>query len=135
MRLTPDQIETIKNAAKAVLGASDGLSFAILVGSQVSGAAHAMSDWDIAVQWSPTVGAVDKLVATEQLRQNLRHALQVNEAQIDLIDLAGARLAMRALVAEEGLPLFIGNDLAWVRFMQTTWAELEDNEWRHQHAA
>lgn len=135
MRLTPAQIETIKNAAKAVLGACDGLCFAVLVGSQASGTAHTLSDWDIAIQWAPTVGAVDQLVAKEKLRQKLRHALAVSEGQIDLIDLAGARLAMRALVVEEGLPLFIGNELAWVRFMQTTWAELEDHEWRQQHAA
>jgi predicted nucleotidyltransferase len=135
MRLTPAQIETFKDTAKAVLGACDGLSFAVLVGSQASGTAHALSDWDIALQWAPTVSAVDPLVATEELRQKLRHALKVSEEQIDLIDLAGARLTMRALVVEEGLPLFIGNELAWVRFMQTTWAELEDHEWRQQHAA
>jgi hypothetical protein len=77
----------------------------------------------------------DKWVATEQLRQGLRQALQVPETDIDLIDLADARLAMRALVAEEGLPLHIGNDLAWVRFLQSTWAQIEDNDWRARHAA
>jgi hypothetical protein len=55
--------------------------------------------------------------------------------QIERIDLADARLAMRALVAEEGLPLHIGNDLAWVRFLQSTWAQIEDNDWRARHAA
>jgi hypothetical protein len=42
---------------------------------------------------------------------------------------------MRALVAQEGLPLQINNDLAWVRYLQNTWAQLEDNQWRQQHAA
>jgi hypothetical protein len=69
------------------------------------------------------------------LRQDLRHALQVQEDQIDLIDIADARLAMRALVAQEGLELYIGNELAWVRFLLNTWAQLEDNWWRQQHAA
>jgi uncharacterized protein len=38
-------------------------------------------------------------------------------------------------VAEEGVPLWIGDDLAWVRFLQNTWAQLEDNQWRKHHAA
>jgi hypothetical protein len=135
MRLTPAQIETIKSTTQAVLVNRVGLAFAVLVGSQAQGMAHAGSDWDIAIQWSLQMTGEDKLIATEELRQSLRHALGVQEDQIDLIDLSNARLAMRALVAQEGLPLQINNDLAWVRYLQNTWAQLEDNQWRQQHAA
>jgi predicted nucleotidyltransferase len=135
MRLTPAQIDTIQSTAQAVLTQRGNLAFAVLVGSRAAGTAHEGSDWDIAIQWSKSMSATDKLGATELLRQDLRHALQVNENQVDLIDLADARLAMCALVAEEGIPLHIADDLGWVRFLQNTWAQLEDNQWRSQHAA
>ena len=130
-----DQIDTIQSTAHGVLAQRAGLAFAVLVGSRAAGTAHEGSDWDIAIQWSKNMSATDKLLATELLRQDLRHALQVNENQVDLIDLADARLAMCALVAEEGIPLHIADDLGWVRFLQNTWAQLEDNQWRSQHAA
>lgn len=135
MRLTPAQIDTIPTTVQRVLGACASLSFAVLVGSRANGTAHEGSDWDIAIQWQVDQKGPDKLLATERLRQDLRQALQVRDDQIDLIDLADARLAMRALVAEEGQPLWIADDLAWVRFLQNTWAQLEDNQWRMQHAA
>jgi predicted nucleotidyltransferase len=135
MRLTPDQIDTIQSTVHAVLGSTSGLAFAVLVGSRAEGSARQDSDWDIAIQWSTRTLPMDKLGATEELRQSLCRALQVADSQIDLIDLSDARLTMRALVAEEGVPLWIGDDLAWVRFLQNTWAQLEDNQWRQQHAA
>ena len=42
---------------------------------------------------------------------------------------------MCALVAEEGQVLVVNDELAWVRFLKTTWFELEDHYWREQHAA
>lgn len=129
------QIDTAKSNAQFVLAQRAGLAFAVLVGSRAIGTAHENSDWDIAVQWANKLTGTDRLLAAEQLRQDLRHALQVREDQIDLIDLGDARLAMRALAAEEGTPLTVTDDLAWVRFLQNTWAELEDNQWRTQHAA
>ena len=135
MRLTPAQIDTIKSTTQAVLVQHEDLVFAVLVGSQATGTGHARSDWDIAIQWSLKMNGEDKLIATEELRQGLRHALVVEEDQIDLIDLTDARLAMRALVAQEGLPIQITDDLAWIRFLQNTWAQLEDNQWRQHHAA
>jgi predicted nucleotidyltransferase len=135
MRLTPAQIDTIKSTVHAVLGSTSGLAFAVLVGSRVEGTARLDSDWDIAIQWLTRMLPMDKLGTTEELRQSLCRALQVPDSQIDLIDLSDARLTMRALVAEEGVPLWIGDDLAWVRFLQNTWAQLEDNQWRQQHAA
>ena len=135
MRLTPDQIHAIQSTVQTVLGTSVGLSFAALVGSRAQGREHPGSDWDIAIRWNPVLGGTDKLVATEELRQQLRHALNVSEDRVDLIDLADARLAMRTLVAEEGVPLYFHDDLTWIRFLQNTWAQIEDNQWRSQHAA
>ena len=135
MRLIPASIDAIRSAAQSVLAHRADLTFAVLVGSRANGTAHEGSDWDIAIQWAPSLRGTDKWVATELLRQALRHTLQESEDQIDMIDLADTRLAMRALVAEEGIPLHIGNDLAWVRFLQSTWSQLEDHQWRQQHAA
>ena len=126
---------TPKDKLQTALAAQTALSFAVLVGSQATGRTHAQSDLDIAIQWGRQVSASARMAMTEQLRQTLRLLLQVPEEKIDLIDLADARLTMRALVAEEGQPLCIVDDLAWIRFLQNTWAELEDNEWRRQHAA
>ena len=126
---------TPKDKLQTALAAQTALSFAVRVGSQATGRTHAQSDWDIAIQWGRQVSASARMAMTEQLRQTLRLLLQVPEEKIDLIDLADARLTMRALVAEEGQPLCIVDDLAWIRFLQNTWAELEDNEWRRQHAA
>jgi predicted nucleotidyltransferase len=112
-----------------------GLAFAVLVGSQRSGLAHAQSDWDIAVQWREELELMDKLTQTELLRHTLKKLLNIEEQQVDLIDIAHARLAMRALVAEEGQVLVVNDELAWVRFLKTTWFELEDHYWREQHAA
>ena len=135
MRLTPAQIEVQNMLLTRTLAAQTGLSFAVLVGSRATGTAHLDSDWDVAVQWTRHLAGTEKLQATEQLRQALRNALGVREDQIDLIDLADARLTMRVLVAEEGISLHMSDDLAWVRYLQKTWAELEDNQWRQQHAA
>ena len=135
MRLTPAQIEVQNMLLTRTLAAQTGLSFAVLVGSRATGTAHLDSDWDVAVQWTRHLAGTEKLQATEQLRQALRNALGVREDQIDLIDLADARLTMRVLVAEEGISLHMSDDLAWVRYLQNTWAELEDNQWRQQHAA
>jgi predicted nucleotidyltransferase len=111
------------------------LAFAVLVGSQRNGQAHAQSDWDIAVQWREELELMDKLTQTELLRHTLKKSLNIEEQQVDLIDIAHARLAMRALVAEEGQVLVVNDELAWVRFLKTTWFELEDHYWREQHAA
>lgn len=111
------------------------LEFAVLVGSRASGKAKPDSDWDIAIRWRHDVSAYRRLELTESLRLDLAHLLKVDPEKIDLIDLAAARLTMRALVAEEGLVLFGAEGLPWLRFLQTTWAQIEDFEWRRQHAA
>ncbi|MDD5029500.1 MAG: hypothetical protein PHH58_08385 [Rhodoferax sp.] len=42
---------------------------------------------------------------------------------------------MRASVAEEGVPLMGQHTLAWARYLQRTWRELEDFYWDKRHAA
>ena len=117
------------------LSQADGLAFAMLVGSRAEGGAHAHSDWDIAIQWARTLSLTEQLIRTELLRHQLRLALGLDEDKIDLIDVSGAGLTMRALVAEQGKELVVHDDLAWIRFLSATWFELEDHYWRAQHAA
>lgn len=58
---------------------------------------------------------VQQLAATEQLRMTLAQSLGA-EQRIDLIDLPTAWLAMRAVVAEEGLPVIGGDGVHWSVF-------------------
>lgn len=117
-----------------VLEKETGLEFSVLIGSRINGNAHAQSDWDIALRWRKDIPGMELLRRTELLRQSLANALETTDDQIDLVDLAHARLAMRALVAEEGKELVIQDELAWIRFLNHTWFELEDHYWREQHA-
>lgn len=122
-------------ALAAVLQHCPGLEFAALVGSRAKGYAHARSDWDVAIRWQRGLDPWQQVQATEFLRLRLAQALGVGPDAIDLIDLAQARLAMRAAVAEHGLPLYGAQGLPWLHFLQRTWAEIEDFDWRRQHAA
>ena len=122
---------TIQN----VLEMQPELELAILVGSQANGRSHPESDWDIAIQWKREMTLIDNLASTETLRREIALVLKVNEDKVDLIDLPRAGLAMRALVAEEGIPLKGEDSLAWNHFLARTWRELEDYEWEKQHAA
>ena len=123
------------DALVQTLLAQPHLEFSVLVGSQATGKAHAASDWDIALQWSPQLDWLTALGHTETLRSQLAEALQVSPQDIDLIELRRANLAMRASAAEEGLPLTGQDTLAWAHFLQRTWRELEDFYWEKQHAA
>ena len=111
------------------------LEFAVLVGSRANGKAHDASDWDIALQWSAQLDWLTVLAQTETLRCALALALRVPQTAVDLIELRRANLAMRASVAEEGLILSGADSLAWARFLNRTWRELEDFYWDKQHAA
>lgn len=107
----------------------------MLVGSRATGTARADSDWDIALQWSPQLDWLNALGRTETLRRTLADALQIDPRAIDLIELRRANLAMRASVAEEGVPLTGQDTLAWAHFLQRTWRDLEDFYWSQHHAA
>jgi len=111
------------------------LEFAVLVGSRATGKARPDSDWDIALQWPPQMDWFNQLGQTETLRHTLATALQTAPNAIDLIDLHRTNLAMRANVANEGLPLTGQHSLAWAHFLQRTWRDLEDFYWDKHHAA
>ncbi len=118
-----------------VLQTQTELELAVLVGSRADGCAHPESDWDIAMQWKREMSMLDNLANTETLRRKLAVALGIGEDRIDLIDLPRAGLTMRALVAEEGIPLKGEDTLAWNHFLGRVWRELEAYEWEKQHAA
>lgn len=119
----------------AFLADQPALELAILVGSRADGRAHEGSDWDIALQWSAAQSLFDTLAHSETLRRELAAVLGVGEERIDLIDLPRARLAMRAVVAEEGVPLKGEDSLAWNHFLARTWRELEEYSWEQARAA
>lgn len=75
------------------------------------------------------------LAQTETLRRELARFLRIMPDEVDLVDLPSARLAMRAVAAEEGVELKGDNTLPWSHFLLRTWAELEDFYWSRQHAA
>ncbi len=117
------------------LSGEPDIEFAVLIGSQATGTAHSASDWDIALQWSPALEWLDMVGKTEYLRRKLAAAIMVAEDAIDLVDLHGANLTMRASVAEEGVCLVGDNSVAWARFLRRTWRDLEDFYWHKNHAA
>jgi len=136
--MTTQSLDTVSRTTQklsAILNSIDGLELAILIGSRASGTSRPDSDWDIAIQWCRGTDFVQQLAATEQLRRILAEKLGASEQGVDLIDLPTARLTMRAVVAEEGLPIRGGDSLAWNRFLQRTWRELEEQYWEQTYAA
>jgi predicted nucleotidyltransferase len=123
------------NQLQNMLATVPGLELAILIGSRATGTARTESDWDIAIQWDRSLRFLEQLAASEQLRKELSNLQNLPEQAIDLIDLPTARLAMRAVVAEEGIPLKGGDSLVWLRFLQRTWRELEEHYWEQTYAA
>ena len=93
------------------------------------------SDWDIAIRWQKGLNDLTVLEQTEVLRLKIAQAINSHADKIDLIDINTARLAMRAVIVEEGIILKGEDSLEWNRFLTQTWAELEDYYWRKQHAA
>lgn len=120
---------------KDVLQTFSDLELAVLIGSQAKDNATPESDWDIALRWNKNVGALHALQQTELLKQKISDATHLHRDKIDIIDMTKARLAMRAVIAEEGIVLKGENTLAWSHFLTQTWAELEDYYWRQSHAA
>ncbi len=123
------------DALKQTLQKIPDLELAVLVGSRVQGTATPQSDWDIAIRWQKHIQGLERHEHAENLRQRIMAETGIHPEQIDLIEMTSARLAMRALIAEEGVLLVGDNTLAWSHFLLQTWAELEDYYWRKQHAA
>ena len=126
---------SILERLKLLLQAQQGLEFAVLVGSQANGTATAQSDWDLALRWRKDIAAMDQLVLSEKLKQTIQQDIGVHPDQVDIIDMSQAKLAMRALVAQEGVVLKGQDTLPWMNFLTLTWAEMEDFHWRKTHAA
>lgn len=138
MTTTPDhsvsQEAIILEQLHAICRANEQLEIAVLIGSRATGHSHENSDWDIAIQWHRQSEPEQQFGLTEQFRHDLAEQLKVDNEQIDLIDIPSARLAMRAVIAEEGIPLKT-ETLAWHHFLTRTWAELEQQQWESQYAA
>lgn len=111
------------------------LELAVLVGSQAHGTATHRSDWDIAIRWEKQITGWARLEHSETLKQQIANAIEIHKGQIDLIDISLARLAMRAVIAEEGVVLKGEDTLAWSHYLTQTWGELEDYYWRKNNAA
>lgn len=112
------------------------LEICALIGSRARNNHRADSDWDFAIQWQrDELDPWEALTRTEQLRQDLAHWLSCSAEKIDLVELPGAGLAIRAAVADEGVPLKGGEDLPWFHFLSRTWRELEDYYWDDIYAA
>ena len=122
-------------ALKHLLQEYPHLELAILVGSRALNTVTLHSDWDIAIRWEKGINNLALLEQAEALKQKIAEAITTHPDQIDLIDMTTARLAMRAVIAEEGVVLKGEDTLAWSHFLTQTWAELEDYYWRKQHAA
>jgi hypothetical protein len=120
---------------QALFERQQALELGLLVGSQAQKQSHADSDWDIAVQWAKSCPPMQALGLSETLRREIADALRLPEAKIDLIDMPTARLAMRAVIAEQGILLKGDDTLAWSHFLQRTWRELEAYDWERRHAA
>lgn len=118
-----------------LLSTKPHIEFSVLVGSRAEGNAHDDSDWDIAMQWKYGADWMTLLGQMETLRREIAEVIGVMPDKIDLIDLRRANLAMRASVAECGLPLTGQDTLAWAHFLNRTWRELEDFYWEKNHAA
>ena len=111
------------------------LELAVLVGSQANGSATAQSDWDIAIRWANGTLPAQQLAFEAKLVQRIAQTLAIHPDKIDLIQLTAAKLAMREVVANQGIPLKGAQTLAWFHFLTQTWAEVEDFYWRKNHAA
>ncbi|MES9902400.1 MAG: nucleotidyltransferase domain-containing protein [Sedimenticola sp.] len=105
------------------------LELAVLIGSRATGKSHPGSDWDFAIQWQRTDKPWGWLGDTENLRNRLARQLGVEDDVIDLVDLPTARLAIRDVTVNEGIPLKGDNTLAWRHFLQRTWRDMEDYKW------
>ncbi|MBI3480638.1 MAG: nucleotidyltransferase domain-containing protein [Nitrosomonadales bacterium] len=111
------------------------LELAVLIGSRATGADAPQSDWDLAIRWERHIDGLACLERTEFLRHQIAEATGIHPDQLDLIDIPAARLAMRAVIAEEGVVLKGEETLAWSHYLTGTWGELEDYYWRQNHAA
>jgi predicted nucleotidyltransferase len=123
------------DSLRIVLTPVSEVIFALLIGSRADGLARADSDWDIAV-WVPReISGLNRLSLLETLRMEMAQSLDISPAKVDVIDLPYAGLAMRAVVANEGILLKQDDGSFYNRFLTRTWRELEEFQWESAHAA
>lgn len=128
-------LNTWINSLGNVLSPYPEVIFALLIGCRADGSAGINSDWDVAV-WIPReISGLKRLSLLERLRMELAHRLQVSAARIDVIDLAYAGLAMRVVVANDGILLKQDQGSIYNRFLTRTWRDLEEFQWESAHAA
>ena len=128
------QNESLRVLRKLFSGESE-LELAVLIGSRAQNRVRSDSDWDIAIQWQAGFELIDLLDRTESLRRKIGSLVGLPDTCIDLIGIPGARLAIRSVIAEEGLVLKGEEDPAWSRFLLRTWRELEEYYWETIYAA
>ena len=128
------QNESLRLLRKLFAG-EQALELAVLIGSRTQGRIRFDSDWDIAIQWQAGFELIDLLDRTESLRRKIGSLVGLPASSIDLIGIPGARLAIRSVIAEEGLVLKGDEDPAWSRFLLRTWRELEEYYWETIYAA
>lgn len=117
------------------LANAEEVELAVLIGSQATGLYTDASDWDIAVRLVSRGDFIEDLDKMETVRRLCASSLAIPETSIDLIDMRRARLAIRAVVAEDGVPLKGDETLVWSHFLRRTWRELEEYYWEKTHAA
>jgi predicted nucleotidyltransferase len=111
------------------------LELAVLIGSQANGSATPQSDRDIAVRWGKKIHGTARWQQMEILKQQIASTIKSHRDKNDFIDIASARLAMRTVIAEEGVILKGEDTLAWSHYLSQTWAELEEYYWKRSNAA
>lgn len=121
--------ETDLELLRKIVANEDDLQLAVLIGSRATGKATQQSDWDIAVRWRKELDWMQQLAATERLRHLIAQGIAVSDSKVDLIEINSARLAMRSVIANEGVALKGNHTLAWHRFLQQTWREQEEYHW------
>lgn len=120
---------------KSLLLKEEELDFSVLIGSRANGTATAASDWDIVIQWPYSMADTEQLSRTEVLRHSIATLLDISAGNVDLVNAPSAKLAMRALIANEGIELTGAESLAWRHYLQRTWRELEDYYWDDLYVA
>jgi predicted nucleotidyltransferase len=88
----------------------------ISFGSQVSGRANALSDFDFAVLEEKPLS----LSKMTQISHYLAKKLKINEEKMDLVDLSTASPLLLYEVAQKG-KLVEGNDFDFIRFKVRAW--------------
>ena len=109
------------------------ITFALLFGSRAKGTNKPESDWDFAIWFENQADEMSRLLAKEELRQQLAKLLKINADKIDIVDLQTASLSISSTVVEEGVVLKGSESLELYLFYKRIWALEADFYWRLEH--